>query len=213
MKLKNIILVHLFPNRHVIQFSPIRTGSTLVYNILRECLPDKKITKAHTYCRHFSRLKVVATMRHPFDSIASILQTQNQAPSEEHIRAAVTVYKRNGGSDLIKVKNNTNVMLLKYEEFVNNFEPIFSGVERLFNLNIPAEKRSELTKKYSIEGARKITAIYGNTGKWDPVTQLHGRHISKFEGRPSYHKDFFTDDQRQTLHELLKEELLALNYN
>ena len=212
MKISNIIRFYASPKRHVIQFSPVRTGSTLVYNLLRECLPDKTVTKVHTYSCHFSHLPIVATTRHPFDCIASIIQINKEAPDEKTIRAAVANYHANGGRDLLRIKNHRKLLLLRYEEFVDDYEPIFAGLESLFGLSIGPERRNELTQKYNIESARKIAAGQGEFAKWDPVTLLHGQHISKFGGRPSYHKDYFTETHLQLLRSLCQDDLTALDY-
>jgi hypothetical protein len=212
MKISQWVGYYLRPKRHVIQFSPVRTGSTVIYNLLRECLPGKTVTKTHTYSPHFSHLPVVATTRHPFDCISSMLQVRSEEPNEKNIRSTVARFNANGGHDLIRIKNKKPILLLKYEDFVHNYESVFTSFEKFFAITISAQQRAELTHKYSLEKAREIAAAQKQWGKWDPVTKIHGNHISKFGGQPSYYKEYFTAHQIDLLKHLFTDYLREFNY-
>jgi hypothetical protein len=213
MKLGNIIGFYAFPKRHVIQFSPVRTGSTIIYNLLRECLPNKTITKTHTYSRYFGHLPLVATTRHPLDCISSMLQVKNAKPDPETLESTVVRFNANGASDLLLIKGERQLLLLRYEEFVDDYNPVFSSFESYFHIQIPVEKRAELTRKYSIESAMKIASSHDSFTSWDPVTKIHGQHISKFGGRPYSYKEYFTDDQIQHLKSRCKDYMAAFGYD
>ncbi|HTJ78609.1 MAG TPA: hypothetical protein VL357_06395 [Rariglobus sp.] len=213
MKLSNILSFYAFPKRHVIQFSPVRTGSTIIYNLLRECLPDKTVTKAHTYCRHFGHLPLVATTRHPLDCISSMIQVKNAQPDDETIRSTVERFYANGGTDLIRIKNERKILLLRYEEFVDDYEPVFSSFEAYFGISISSDKRADLTAKYNIESTKKIAASQDGFATWDPVTKIHGQHISKFGGRPFAYKKYFTDPQIDLLKSLCEDYMSTFDYD
>ncbi|MFA6288629.1 MAG: hypothetical protein WC661_14690 [Opitutaceae bacterium] len=212
MKLSNILSFYAFSRRHVIQFSPVRTGSTIIYNLLRECLPEKTVTKAHTYCRHFGHLPLVATTRHPLDCISSMLLVRNEEPTEETLRRTVTRFNANGGVDLIRIKNERKILLLRYEKFVNDYEPVFTGFESYFDIVVPPAKRAELTGKYNIESTMKIAASQGGFNAWDPVTKIHGNHISKFGGSASHYKEHFNAPQIELLKSLCRDYMDAFGY-
>ena len=60
------------------QFSPIRTGSTLIYNYLKFLLKDYHIVKQHNINKNEIDIITVITMRHPYNSILStILVNEN----------------------------------------------------------------------------------------------------------------------------------------
>ena len=69
--IKNKIIFKLIKPFVLVQFSPPRSGSTLVYNIMREIFPHKKIFKVHTFRAMCNEMPVVVTYRHPLDCIAS----------------------------------------------------------------------------------------------------------------------------------------------
>ena len=55
-----------------VQFSPVRTGSTLIYNYLKEL--NKNPQKAHKYKynkKYNKNNKYIITIRHPYNSIIS----------------------------------------------------------------------------------------------------------------------------------------------
>lgn len=199
MKLSNILRYHLLPGSQVIQFSPVRTGSTLVYNILRECLPDKTIDKSHTYSKHYSKLPIVATLRHPMDCIASILQVEEKEMTEENIRWAVDMFTRQGGADSAKLKGHRKLLLLRYEEFYANYEGVFDQFETFFGIEIPRARRDSISARHGLEQARQTASQYSNFSGHDPLTKIHGKHISAFGGRPFYHQECFTQKQLELL--------------
>jgi hypothetical protein len=115
----------------IIQFSPIRSGSTLVFNILRELFPDRKIIKKHQCGIRELSFPVVVTYRHPLDCIASSIQRYELEPTDEVVAQQISEFNSNGAIDVLKIKNNPNVLLLQYEEFFGNFEVIFRRLETI----------------------------------------------------------------------------------
>jgi len=141
-----------------------------------------------------------------------MLQVLSHEPNEKNIRSTVACFKDNGGYDLIQVKNEGNLLLLRYENFVNNYETVFTSFETFFGITISGPQRAELTEKYNLEKAREHAASQGEWSKWDPVTQIHGHHISKFAGRPNYYKEYFTAQQIDLLKNLLGDYLREFHY-
>ena len=66
----------------IIQCSPIRSGSTIVYNFLRELFPSAQVVKKHSYHPDFSSFPIVTTYRHPLDCIASSIQRYGREPTD-----------------------------------------------------------------------------------------------------------------------------------
>ena len=198
----------------IIQFSPPRSGSTLVTNILKEIFPSKTILKTHVCNEEISQYPVVVTYRHPLDCIASSIQAYELSPTDSVIEDKILGFERYGIWEILKIKNSSNVLMLQYEIFFNNFEVIYSGIEDFFNINIPLDKKNEITQKYDVN---KIKTFIDKAGlssfqEYDNSSLWHGNHISKYQGKPGYYKDFFTREQIEYLKSIYHQYLLELSY-
>lgn len=202
MKITNILRYYLTPGKQVIQLSPVRTGSTLIYNILRESFPGKVIDKAHTYSRHYKHLPIVATVRNPLDCVASILLSKEKPINDANLRWAVDELTQQGGSDITELSNHQSCLFLRYEDFVSNYEAVFDAFERFFEATIPADRRAIITANNNLDRAMAIASSQRNFTNWDEVTKIHGKHISVFQGRPLYHQEVFTQPQLDLLRPL-----------
>jgi hypothetical protein len=195
MKLNDFIRSRLFPSSYVIQFSPVRTGSTLIFNILRDIFPDKTIKKAHKYDKHYASLYTVCTVRHPLDCIASLLKIKKTGPTLAAIEAAIHDFDQSGMQDLRRVAAQPNSVIFQYEQFMADMAVVYNGLEKAFGITISKDQRRTLSEKHSIESTLKTTRQLGEFFNWDPLTMLHGDHISETRGASYVFKDFFDDGQ------------------
>lgn len=202
----------VFGPKPIIQFSPPRSGSTLVFNIVREVLPDRKIDKTHNYNPKFAKHKVVVTYRHPLDSIASGIQRYGRTPSDQEIENQIEEFNASGIWELLDIRDKLNVLMLRYDNFYNNFAYIFDSLEKFFRIEIPEEQRAEISEKYKIEVVQKVAQQFDSFHAFDEVTHWHGKHISEYKGTTYYYKEFFTRPQIDYLKSVYKEILVAFDY-
>lgn len=195
MKLHDFLRSRFFPGRYIIQFSPVRTGSTLIFNILRELFPEKRIKKAHKYDKEFARLHTVCTVRHPLDCIASLIKIHRCETTPEAMAAAIRDFDQSGITDLRRIALHPLSVIFKYEEFMHNMAVVYDGLERSFGIKISEEQRISLNEKYSIESTLRTTTRLGEFSNWDPETMLHGNHISETRGASNVYQSFFNADQ------------------
>ncbi|WP_404787208.1 sulfotransferase domain-containing protein [Altericista sp. CCNU0014] len=200
-------------SQKIIQFSPPRSGSTLIYNILRDVFPEKDIEKLHVYRYAILKSPIVITYRHPLDCIASSIQRYGLVPTDEVIEKQVVEFEQNGIWDILRLRDEKNVLMLRYEEFVSDFDKIFEGIEVFFGIFIPLEKRKIIADRYQIKNIEKIVRSKNTFDEYDEVTHWHGKHISKYKGKPYYYKKFFQDGQIKYLKNIYKDYLTAFNYN
>ena len=69
--------INYFAHPPIIQFSPPRTGSTLLWNTLRVCFPEREVKKVHRlskFEKNYRSAPIVASIRNPLDSISSSIQ-------------------------------------------------------------------------------------------------------------------------------------------
>lgn len=180
------LLTRLTHRQHILQFSLPRSGSTLVYNVLRELYPRRRIEKCHTLDRRNLESTIVATYRNPADIVASLLLVSNSSVTDANIREQSILLNRQGIWDLLAIRNRSNMLLLRYEDFVDDFDVLFNNIENHFQIRIPPEKRKELSAKYDRKSVQAMTERYHDFSQYDPETQFHGRHISPFNGTPDF---------------------------
>lgn len=173
---------------YIEQFSPIRSGSTLVYNYLLElgkCLNKKK----HKY-NNKKETQYIITIRHPYNSIISSILRYGREVNVETIKDQINEYLSNGGNCILNntFTNDKIHCVLRYEDFLNNHDLIFEKFELFFNEKYPLKLKNEIKKKLEISSVKHV--IYENNftdfKQYDEKTHFHGKHISQFDGNTDY---------------------------
>lgn len=191
----------------IVLFSPIRTGSTLVYNILRELYPQKRIIKLH---QHVSTLtenhKIIITYRNPIASYVShlLLHMTPDKINCDTINEYLSEYQTNGWNDLFIVNKPNNFLLLKYEEFYNDYDNIFDKIEKYMDILIDEDFRDFLKKKYSRKSVKEFQSQYSGFSQYDKITHIHGNHISQYNGETEYYKEILDEKTLKYLEKILK---------
>jgi len=191
--------------RPIIQFSPVRSGSTVVASLLRRIFPGVTVRKIHSMGTISRKLHlflngpVVSTYRYPLDSVASELKYRNMKPSALAIEKACQNLERKGLLELNIVLNRKNVLLLKYEEYYGDFDFLFDCFEDFFSIDIDENVRTQLKDDFSIESVERLTKGMKARQYTDEKTHFHGRHISDTKGAPGAYQSFFTEEQIEWL--------------
>lgn len=177
----------------VMQISPHRTGSTLVYNILRYLFEDgrnlhssgfnnkkHKVIKSHvTYHFNFDREIYFVTVRNPEESFYSWCRahsiSENDKKFTSHIEEDIECWKEI--DSLLQKKKE--VVVLRYEEFIKDTNIIFDAIEKAFNINIDKTDKDFLTKTLSKENVLAFSKQISSFSKADPCTNIHGKHIQE----------------------------------
>ena len=184
--------------KRIIQFGIIRSGSTLVYNLLIDLFPQKRIYKTHGYptkFQQFLNVPIVCTFRDPLDIICSSIKRYNLQPSKEVINDQIIELELNGLNAFIELDNNyRNKLTLCYEKFKGNFNYIFDEFQNFFHIKIGKEKRLELENKYSISEVKKKISKFKNFHEFDKKSQFHGYHISDTNGDIGSYLEFFKNE-------------------
>jgi hypothetical protein len=170
----------------IINFSPIRTGSTLVYNILKEL--GYNCQKTHRYYYNVDCYYII-TIRHPYNSIISTCLSLDLELNSKNITETIDTYIKNGGQDILD--NNFNKpkhAVLYYERFFKNNEEIYNVIEKLFEKKHNIEDKEKINKKFSLENIKKTISQFKNFSDYDKDTHLHGNHISIYNGETDYIK-------------------------
>lgn len=199
----------------ILQFGPPRTGSTLVWNTLREIFPFRRVVKTHTLSPFrlsvFSRSEIVCTVRHPLDTVASSLQRYDLLPSAETIQGQLAELD-DGMQWALRVKDHPRALILKYERFAGDFEGLFDSLERFFGVVVDPGVRARVRNTYAIDEVKKRADSLGDFSHFDPDTHIHGRHVSRHAGRSGTYREFFDRDQIDRLRRHYASFLEAFDY-
>ena len=174
--------------KNIVQFSPVRSGSTLVYNILKGYELDVPIIKDHNFS-YSSKNVYVTTIRHPFDSIISYCLKDNLPLSCQNLSQSAQDYLLYGGSALLSPSiAKSNVLLLYYQRFVSDFDYVFDSLDKFLNISIPSQLRTALKKELHIDRVESFTKRFKNFKTYDLSTHWHGNHISPYKGKTDFNK-------------------------
>lgn len=203
-----------YGNRKIIQFSPVRSGSTVVFNILKDLFPRHQIIKSHSLDNELAnKYPVITTYRHPLDSLASTFHVLELTLSDDELKIQVEKHRKRGFDDLVNVWDHPNILKLRYEDFVDDLGTVLSAIEEFMGIEVSPEKKAILIEKYQIGKIEKMVAQYRNFKEFDKNTHWHGKHISKHKGMVGYHKDFFTPHQLEYLNKEFSKYLKTFGYD
>ena len=187
--------IHRLTGNTIIQFGPPRSGTTLVYNIIKDIFPNKNVETRHYYREKDKRFPAIVTYRNPLDSISSSILRYKLKPTDEVINQQIKEFEENGIWTVLEIKDKKNILMLKYEDFVNNYEVIFNKLENFFKINIPKNTRNLITERYNIKAVEKIVSKMKSYKEINKQNLFHGEHININKGQPNFHMKFLKKNQ------------------
>lgn len=169
-----------------------RSGSTLVWQIMKTVFAPERVIKTHPDAWMPDGTNVVISIRDPRDVAASLLRVKlSRDEKEKHDENDVfAILKRVGiyYTGLRSVLIGPNV-LLKYEDFYQDYDIIYDALEEGFDIEIPEDFRKEMTTKFNMqknkERADKLKS-FSEIGEWE----IHGDHIGHIH--PGYWNEYIT---------------------
>lgn len=211
--------------KKIMVFSPYRTGSTLVFNVLRFLFEDSEfldkiawghhnsiVAKTHALGYMDPSIIVFCLIRNPIDTCFSryrVMMSQASAQGispesfqefeEESLDMAVQDYltQMQWMYDLLN-KRVRNVVLLKYEDFNSNLEFIFAKFEKVFNIKICEMDRLLMEELFSKENIALNIKSLQNFQNFNEITLFHGAHIDANE---------FSEEEKAIIHAKIRERL------
>lgn len=229
-EVKNDVLVaEMKLNDAFIYFTWISaSGGTFIWQILRTLFPSEDIYTAHEWVR--TDKPVIITYRDLRDKVASAWRRRwgeydlegklVNSPTFSQIRGAVDGVQRSikdFNKCKIYYKNKKNILWLKYEDFYNNYELIFSKLEKFLNIKISHQLKQQAIKNSNIEKNTKRADIVRKESKRDDFrdynakNKIHSRHIYN-KGKPGAWKEVIPKQHHSYLNEVLKENLEKWGY-
>ncbi len=184
--------IALAPDTSIICLGIKRTGSTLIYNVIRYLFEEKMITqmngtkifKSHNLASTIKKMPlkkniiICHSVRDPMDVLASHKNVNIDVKSVlfNPINLIPT-----------KTKHLFKTLTFRYENFINDqFEYIYQVIEEGFKVTIPENAKREVEKHFSLAAAKKIVSKLTNFSSTDPSTGIHGKHINNSSWEKSF---------------------------
>jgi hypothetical protein len=172
----------------IIQFGPYRSGSTFMFQYLKQLFPDKKILKLHGYDK--TDVPVVITVRDFRDCVASYwrieyplkigggkkIEIGKTFMTEEDIDFYSKPYFMQD-KILHQYLVSHKVVVLQYEKFFDNFEYLHDRISNFFDIHIDGSRRANLELSCSLKHNKKFQEKYDNFESYDLDNGIHGDHI------------------------------------
>jgi hypothetical protein len=188
----------LAPYRKIVVFSAPRTGSSLVYNVLRFLFEhETRLSSSHNEfnqdcfvlkTHRFNELEMiceknvlyVVTIRNPVHAIASnyrisprpIANVQEFARKLLHKHREYLVF-----SEAMKEAGG-NVVFIKYEDIDDNLDCLFDFIETLFLVPIATADRELMKKGYERGNVYSLTQGFYDFKDYLPLSGFHGKHVT-----------------------------------
>ncbi|HYC01524.1 MAG TPA: hypothetical protein VEC57_20500 [Candidatus Limnocylindrales bacterium] len=182
----------------IVQLGPPRTGSTLVWNALRAIFPSRIILKRHALtpvrASILARSRLVCTVRHPLDALASsILRSDAPVTAEQFERhvADLELPLR----QILALQGRPRARVLRYERFVGDLDGLLDELAAFFAVPLDDAGRCRARQRCDIEAAERLAQDLGSFSRVDPDTQIHGRHISAYRGASGYYGEVLSTAQ------------------
>jgi hypothetical protein len=212
-------------NKKILVYSAGRTGSTLVWQCLRELFSEvKKIHPREMVDFLSDSIDCVIVERDPVPSFLSYVRCEAfKGDVKEFLKAidnmdldpawwAETLTRYRALLYCVAyVKKNYKgrILLLDYNKFNNNYEYLFTQFENFFNISIGESDREKIIKKTNRDHNAKIQSNLTDFESWDSDSQIHGHHIAS-DSEEDY--NFLGLEPQKILNEFLKREFSIDTY-
>ena len=201
-------------------FGVSRSGGTFIYNIINEIFQGKVKPQSHGFFE--TERKVIATYRDFRDSTVSWwrMEVGKFTDIEEKrfmTKDELVIYadrmKRLVNNELHKMREHypeDQILFLRYEEFFNNFDFIFSSVENFLEIELSDELKETIIKKYNLQSQKKEAAKFEDYKGYDEIRHIHGHHI--MNGEPQTWMKLVNPNHYFLLNYILKDGLRNWGY-
>lgn len=170
----------------IYQYSISRSGSTVVWQILKYLFPNSVVSKRHSPPPNGKNIRTVITYRDPRDRVASKWRKQHRNPdrqlkskqqlkkllddNDKHFRGLQTYLETHTSGE--------HYLLLCYEKFYENFAYLYPRLETFFGITISPEQRQHIEDNFNVHKNMEVAADLKSFHDVHWKTQIHGNHIS-----------------------------------
>ena len=192
------------PYQKIVVFSAARTGSSLVYNILRYLFEEEKnlrcphdqldpaylVLKTHHYWpqnkKSNENVLYIVPLRNPINACISFFKFQND-PNIDIKKFASTELRHHKiilqTAEILK-SSGKSVAFVRYEDFENNLDYLISFIEQQLHISISETDKIIIKEGYKKENVCASIMHLKNFNECLPISGFHGNHISVQKDQP-----------------------------
>lgn len=165
-----------------------RSGSTLTWQILRKMFPGDEVVKTHPDAWEPSGAWVVATIRDPLDVAASRFRLRLVRCRDDSARATEYISGWTGiQAELHQMRNHfaalglareyPRLILLRYEDFIDNYDVIYDAICDRIGTTLSAVDRHRIADECGIEANSRRASSADIASADFREYQIHPGHI------------------------------------
>lgn len=177
----------------VLVFGVPRSGTTLIFNIVREFLPTR-----HSHNYHPMYEKIIIPYRDFRDCVYSLMRVKFGG----FIKSSMAIKRR---VTHLRCYESHKPLYLRYDDFHEDFEYLFDKLEEYLDIEINKSRREDLSKKYSKKRMKKLAKNFNSFKEYDNKYLIKGNHVGDVDYKIGF-KDII-------LYYFFRRDLLAYNFN
>ncbi len=201
----------------LIQYSPPRTGSTVVWQIMNQIFPGREIKKTHTPSEVLqSNSWSIITFRDPVDTAISRFRISCDPQNFKSGKYSWSVMEKEilltqkeleSFFKLLQKMDYTlpeNIILLHYDDFEDNLGFVFGAVRKKWKKRVEKSIIKKTIENSSQEENLKKSEKFEDFSEHDPHSQIHGNHVYVTDSL----KDEVPQEYLEKIKEVLNEEII-----
>ena len=201
----------------IYQYSISRSGSTVIWQILKYIFPDHTICKKHQPPQ--DTVKTVITYRDPRDRVASKWRKRNQNPDRQVTSRQQLQFLLDDNEtqfnclrEYLESHSADNYLLLCYEHFYENFDYLFPRLETFFDITITQEQRQYIHDHFNVNSNKAVADSMPTFDAIDYNSGIHGNHIcTRTKGAPGCWRRLIHPSLQKTYLSQLKKQMTYLS--
>jgi hypothetical protein len=186
------------PYKKIVVFSAPRTGSSLMYNICRFLFEKEthfshrhddfdqssSVLKTHKYADADAlkegEILYIVPIRNPLDACASTYRIRPFPEQQEQSYCKALVSRQLNHLIFMEKKKEAGaqVAFIKYEDFADNLDYLFSFIEANCSIRISDIDKAIMKNGYSRENVYSSTHSLPDFGQYLPLSGFHGQHVT-----------------------------------
>ena len=172
-----------------------RSGSTVVWQIMNEVVPNKIIRSHEFYdvCPLlYSFKKIVCCVRHPYDVYSSLLRTATKSSPgqvEKEFEKYMNEMKKWLFLEKLKMSFSTmisgvpDVLYVKYEDFYGRDRERVDYVLNYLESDLADREKDHIAQKFTVSKNIERASDLSGFEEVDADSQIHGNHVGEKKGK------------------------------
>ena len=171
-------------DRYILVCSPMRTGSTFVYNFFNECAPEYIVKKYERSPMDFIEGTDFAPVifRHPVACLGSLLEFLDRPFNIKYITKYFYLLRAQfEWANQLLLEFPNCAYELRYENFYNNIDFLVEWSKNNLSINIEDKKLKEFTDKFNFDTIETMSENNLNLFQQNHISSGKGSNQDKIE--------------------------------